>query len=94
MFHVEKIHADTTTPDAFTTGLVYIVDTTSGDVRVTLSDKLNVGAVAFIKKDDNSNNAVIVDGSGFLIDGCSEIEIVVQDEAYMIVKFTDGWHIV
>lgn len=94
MFHVDKITSDTTTPDAFTTGIVYIVDTSDGDVRVTLSDKLNVGSLAFIKKDDSSNNKVIVDGDSFEIDGCAEIDIVVQDEAYMIVKFTDGWHII
>lgn len=91
---MDKISTDTTTPDAFTTGLVYIVDTSDSDVRITLSDKLNVGAVAFIKKDDDSNNSVIVDGGSFTIDGCEEIEIVIQDEAYMIVKFTDGWHVI
>lgn len=95
MFSVEKISSTTTSSDKLSVGAVYVVDCTNGDVTVTLSNKMNTGSVFFVKKEDDSDNVVIVDGDGIPVDGNScGIEICIQNEAYMIVRSDDGWEVV
>ena len=94
MFHVHKITADTVSSDAYLNGSVFVADCTGGDVRLTLSTLANTGTTLFAKKEDNSSNAFILDGDSVLVDGCEEIEITIQNEAYMIVRSDDGWEIV
>lgn len=94
MFHVKKITTDTVTEDKYSGGAVFIADCTGGDVTLTLSTLANTGTTLFAKKEDSSNNLFTIDGGGVDIDGCDSIDIVVQNEAYMIVRSDDGWEIV
>lgn len=93
MFHAVKISADTTTSDELATGIAYIVDASGGSITLTLSDKLNDGATFFVKKQDDSDNIVTVRGETTLIDNCEQADLLIKDEAIMLVKHPDGWQI-
>ena len=80
----------TTSYSITTSEVVIYVDTTNGNIKVTLPAVANLaGKFYYIKKVDSSNNAVTVDGNGSeTIDG--EEELVINRQYAYILIHCDG----
>lgn len=71
-------------------------DASSGDVRITLPaiNRVQVGSVFYVSREDNSLNSVVVDGwKGQLIDGRPSVLVGGHLTTLMIVRIGSQWRV-
>lgn len=95
--HLRDVSAETSTSVVLTdSNYCVLVDSTAGDVTVTLP--VSVAGLEFvIKKTDSTTNLVIVEGAGATpetIDGSSTAELTIQYESITVIGDGSGWHII
>jgi len=91
-----NISSQTTDYTATVNDEIITVDTTGGDVTITLPPLTGITGQRFhIKKIDSVSNKVIVDGDGTeTIDGSETQDIIFQYDSMELVAGSSEWHIV